>query len=258
MHGLSPIDPGRTIDWGKASIDYAEYRPGPPDSFYTKLAALGVGLPGQRILDLGTGTGVLARRFAQQRARVAGIDISAGQITEARRLEPAIDWRIEPAESTSFASASFDALTANQCWLYFDKPRAIAEARRLLGPDGLLVTSHFSWLPRLDVIARASEELVLRHNPQWTAGDWHGEIPAMPTWAERDFRLRAMFIYDEPIHFTRDTWRGRIRACRGVGAALDAPAVARFDAEHAALLHRIVPESFTILHRVDAHIFEFR
>ena len=71
------IDAGRGIDWGRTSQDYDHYRPGPPDSFYRKLLALDIGLPDQRILDIGTGTGLLARRFAAQGAHVAGIDVSA-------------------------------------------------------------------------------------------------------------------------------------------------------------------------------------
>jgi hypothetical protein len=41
------IDQGRSVDWGKVSADYARYRPGPPPSFYARLAAFGVGLPAQ-------------------------------------------------------------------------------------------------------------------------------------------------------------------------------------------------------------------
>ena len=44
----------------------------------------------------------------------------------------------------------------------------ISEVKRLLQPDGLLVTSHFCWLPRRDSVAYASEQLVLRYNPNWT------------------------------------------------------------------------------------------
>ena len=69
------IDDGHAFDWGKTSNDYAVYRPGYPASFYTVLQALGIGIPGQNILDLGTGTGVLARPCAQQGAHVIGIDI---------------------------------------------------------------------------------------------------------------------------------------------------------------------------------------
>lgn len=254
------IDHGRPLDWGKTSADYAEHRPGPPDSYYGRLAELGIGRPGQRILDLGTGTGVLARRFAAQGATVAGIDISPGQIETARRLagrdRVEVDFRVAPAERVPHPDASFDAITANQAWLYFDRPRTVAELKRLLAPGGVFMNSGFSWLPRADAIARRTEEVVLAHNPQWTTGDWSGEIPERPAWSVNDFRVRAWFFYDEAIPFTRDTWRGRMRACRAIGASLAPDEVARFDRALAEVLAREAPERFSVLHRIDAHIVE--
>ena len=54
VHDHTAIDPGRSIDWSLTSNDYAEHRPGPPQRLYDMLARLGVGLPGQRLLDIGT------------------------------------------------------------------------------------------------------------------------------------------------------------------------------------------------------------
>ena len=257
-HGTSPVDPGRTIDWGKTSEEYALYRPGPPDRFYQILRSLGVGLPGQRMLDLGTGTGALARRFARAGASVAGVDVSQEQIQMARRLAAedrvAVDWRVAAAEALPFPDDAFEVLTANQCWLYFDPDRATAEVCRVLRPGGLLVTSHFSWLPRVDPIARATEALVKEHNPAWSADDFSGEIPATPAWTVGRFDVRASFYFDEDVPFTIDTWSGRIRACRGVGASLSPEEVGRFDRAHRELLARIAGERFTVRHRTDAHI----
>ncbi|MDJ0869605.1 MAG: methyltransferase domain-containing protein [Myxococcota bacterium] len=256
------IDAGREIDWGRTSDDYARHRPGPPDSFYEKLRALEVGVPGQRMLDLGTGTGVLARSFARRGCHAAGVDVSPGQIAAAQRLAREegleVDFRVAPAEATSFGDGVFDVVTANQCWLYFDMSRAIPEVRRLLAPGGLLMVSHFSWLPREDPIARASEELVSKWNPDWSGADWDGHVPARPGWSHDAFELRAMFFYDEPIAFTRESWRGRMRALRGIGASLTDEQVRAFDREHEALLGRTAAERFTVLHRLDAHVFAFR
>ncbi len=260
MYGISPVDRGRSIDWSRTSADYAVHRPGPPESFFLRLSALGIGAPGQRILDLGTGTGLLARQFARQGARVTGIDIAEGQIEAARRLAAEeglqVSFAVTPAEASGQPDAAFDAITATQCWLYFDKARMIPEVRRLLAPGGVLATSHFSWLPRLSPIASQSEALVLKYNPDWSGADWHRTIPPMPEWAAADFALAAMFWYDEEVPFTRESWRGRIRACRGIGATLDEAAVHRFDAEHEALLASIAAPSFTIRHRIDAHILQ--
>lgn len=259
MEGVPAIDTGRTIDWGKTSDDYATFRPGPPASFYEKLIAHNIGLKDQRILDLATGTGVLAREFAKQGARVSGTDISPEQIAAARALAKKdqlnIRFEVSPAESAPFESGSFDVITANQCWLYFDKVKAIAEVKRLLAPGGVLMVSHFSWLPRLDAIAKKSEDLILKFNPQWSAANWPGTIPPIQNWAVDEFTMKGMFFYDEAIPFTRESWRGRIRACRGVGAALSQTEVDAFDAAHETLLQQIAEASFTILHRIDAHIY---
>lgn len=212
------------------------------------------------MMDFGTGTGVLAREFARRGCLAAGVDISAEQVATAHRLaldeKLDVDFRVAPAERTPFRDASFEVATANQCWLYFDLTRAIPEVHRILAPAGFLMVSHFSWLPRLDPIAKASEELVLRFNPDWSGADWDGRIPARPGWSRDAFELRVMFYYDEPVSFTRESWRGRIRALRGVGASLSDEEVRAFDREHSALLERIAGDAFTILHRIDVHVFE--
>jgi SAM-dependent methyltransferase len=260
VHGISAIDHGKKSDWGKTSTDYAAHRPGPPERFYRMLGELGIGLRGQAMLDLGTGTGLLARRFAAQGAVVAGIDIAENQIATARALAASdrveVDFRVSSAEATPFPDKSFDVITASQCWLYFDPDRAGEEVKRLLRPGGVLVTTHFSWLPRFDPIARASEQLVRKYNPAWSAFDWSGDIPAVPEWSVGRFSVAGMFWFDEAVPFTRADWQGRIRACRGVGATMDATAISAFDREHGELLSTIAGDTFTIQHRIDAHIFK--
>ena len=203
MHGLNSSDPGMTIDWGKTSLDYSKYRPGPPISFYERLQKLNVGNKGQLILDLGTGTGVLARQFAKQGCEVIGTDISPEQIKMALELAKMenlkIDFQAVGTEEITFSNKKFDIITANQCFLYFDKVKVVPLIKKLLKTNGIFMTSHFSWLPLQDKVAYASEQLILKHNPNWTAHSFKGEIPATPYKLENDFTVKESFYYDEPI-----------------------------------------------------------
>ncbi len=48
-------------DFGRTADDYASHRAGFPDSLFERLSELGIGLEGQDVVDLGTGTGTLGR-----------------------------------------------------------------------------------------------------------------------------------------------------------------------------------------------------
>lgn len=256
MHTVDPdIDAGRAADWSRSARDYATHRQGPPAQFYDMLAVFGIGVPGQRAADLATGTGLLALEFARRGCAVEGVDIAAGQIEMARAAAGGLDasFAVAPAEDTGLASDAFDFVTANQCWLYFDKARAAAEVARMLAPGGRLVISHFSFMPRLSEIVAASEALVLAHNPDWTGADWEGRWDVYD--APPGFRRIGALAHDVDIPYSRENWRGRMRALRGIGASLDPAAVEAFDADHAELLARMAPEVFDVPHRIEASIF---
>jgi ubiquinone/menaquinone biosynthesis C-methylase UbiE len=102
--------------------------------------------PGQRVLDVGCGTGVdlpdmLAR--VQPGGSVTGIDISAQAIAEAARRfadEPAISAEVADVQALPFADASFDACRADRTFQHLAQPQeALAEIRRVLRPGGRLV-----------------------------------------------------------------------------------------------------------------------
>ena len=257
---MKTFDGGQTIDWGRISGEYARYRPGYPESFHRRIFALGIGLPGQRILDLGTGTGVLARRFARDGCHVTGVDSSPIQIETARELAQrdrvTPEFLVRPAEDTGLPERSFDVVTAAQSWLYFDGQKAAREVKRVLIPEGRLMTCFLVWLPRQDEIARRSEELILQFNPEWSGKDWDGYVPPIYDWAKDYFDLTGMFWYDEALEFTRESWRGRMRACRGTGVVLDPERLRQFDEIHDRLLREIAGERFTVLHRIAAHILK--
>ena len=50
------------------------------------------------------------------------------------------------------------------------------------------------------------------------------------------------------VPFTRESWNGRMKACRGVGASLSETEVAAWEQEHLKLLQKIAPETFAVKH----------
>ena len=169
---LSHIDHGRPFDWGRASADYARWRDIYPPEFYRHLLDQGLCTAGQRVLDLGTGTGVLPRALYRYGARFTGVDPAPEQIRQARTLAARdgldIDFRCAAAEDCQFPDGSFDAVTACQCFTYFDHARLAPRLHRLLRPGGIFAVLYMAWLPGEDPVAGQSEELILRYNPLWT------------------------------------------------------------------------------------------
>ena len=248
----SRIDSGKAFDWGRTSKEYARYRDIYPKEFYQKILDRGLCVKGQKVLDLGTGTGVLPRNMYQYGASWTGTDISPEQIEQAGLLAAAADMKIDflavPAEKIDFPKESFDVITACQCFWYFDHEKVMPKLSELLKPDGKLLILYMAWLPFEDEIAGASEELVLKYSPNWSgAGETLHPI-WIPEAAYDYFEMEEHEEYKIKVPFTRESWHGRMKACRGVGASLSEEELAEWDAKHRELLDRIAPEKFEVLH----------
>ena len=246
------IDGGKGFDWGKTSGDYAQYRDIYPPEFYQKIVDAGLCTKGQQVLDVGTGTGVLPRFLYPYGAKFTGMDISENQIATAVKLAEEADMDIRflsgPAEQMDFPEGSFDVVTACQCYFYFDHSRMAPALNRVLKPSGRFVILYMAWLPLADPIAGASEELVLAYNPSWTGKGETRHLITVPEAYLDYFTVESNEIYDLQIPFTRESWDGRIRACRGIGASLSSEEVEAFTEEHRRLLETAAPEEFTIRH----------
>ncbi|HET6602603.1 MAG TPA: class I SAM-dependent methyltransferase [Xanthomonadaceae bacterium] len=107
-----------------------------------ELAAVG---PGQEILDVACGTGVLSRAVADRvgtTGRVTGLDPNPDMLAVAQRLDGRIRWEPGRAESLPFADASFDAVVCQFGMMFFDDPAgALREMLRVLRPQGRLVVA---------------------------------------------------------------------------------------------------------------------
>lgn len=248
-------------NFGKAASDYGAFRAGFPDSFFERLAAFDVGLPDQTIVDLGTGTGTLARGFALRGCTAIGVDIDRRMIAQAKKLDresgASVSYVVAPAESTTLDADIADAVVAGQCWHWFDRPRATAETLRLLRSSGKLVIAHFDWLPLSGNVVEATEQLIMAHNPAWRMAGGLGIHPQwLPGLSEAGFEHIESFSYDIDAPYTPAGWRGRIRASAGVAALSDAEA-SRFDSALRDLLaDRFPAKVLAIPHRVFAIVAE--
>lgn len=250
------------IDFGRTAQDYGRYRKGFPSALFDRLAAFGIGAPGQRALDLGTGTGTLARGLALRGCDVTGLDRSPELLEEARRLDReagvTVRYVTATAEDTGLPDGAFDVVTAGQCWYWFDRERAAREARRVLVAGGRLVIAHFDWIALPGNVAEATEALVRAQGSGWPPEELPEDTGGLyPRWL-RDVAVAGLrdietFSFDVTVLYSHEAWRGRIRASAGVGARLLAEQVARFDAELKRLLEeRFAREPLDVPHRVFA------
>lgn len=105
-----------------------------------------VSLDGVRILDVGCGTGAWLRRFAMygaQPERLAGIDLRAGAIHDARLLGPGMDLREGDGTALPWDDGSFDLVTQftvfSSVLRAATRDRMAAEMRRVLAPGGVIL-----------------------------------------------------------------------------------------------------------------------
>lgn len=245
-----------SIDFGRTASDYARHRAGFPDIFFERLFADGSVQRGNQVLDLGTGTGTVARGLAVRGCEVTGLDHSAPLLAQAAELDRAAGVAVKQVrarvENADFAPGSFDVITAGQCWHWFDRWRTPGLVRGWLRPGGRLLIAHFDWLPLNGNMVQDTERLILACNPAWTL---HSGSGLYPTWlkdvAEAGFSDLRTWSVDVEVPYSHEDWRGRIRASAAIGAVLDEAKVKRFDADLAAMLASKHPqEPMPVPHRV--------
>ena len=105
--------------------------------------------PGDRVLDVATGTGAVARELAAGGCAVVGLDQSPEMLAEARRRGNDANKLVEGrAESLPFADGEFDALTFTYLFRYVDDPATtLRELARVVRPGGTVAGLEFG-LPR--------------------------------------------------------------------------------------------------------------
>lgn len=126
--------------------------------------------PGERVVDLACGTGIVTRRVAPavgSRGTVVGVDVSPGMLEVARRLPVpggvAVEWREGDAGALPLPDGGFDLALCQQGFQFFaDRAAAAREMRRVLTDRGRAVVSVWQGPERFPLL-EASTAAVARH-----------------------------------------------------------------------------------------------
>jgi SAM-dependent methyltransferase len=115
--------------WSAGGDDYDEISRGIADSIEHCVLRLNP-QPGERILDLSTGTGWTSRVVARRGATVTGVDIACGLLDAARAKAEEeslrIDYRLGDAEDLPFEDGAFDAVVSTVGIMFASRPDAAA------------------------------------------------------------------------------------------------------------------------------------
>jgi SAM-dependent methyltransferase len=146
--------------------------------------------PGERLLDVGCGTGVVARQAAPRVApggRVCGLDLNAAMLDVARASEADVDWQQGDAAAMPLADAAFDVVVCQAALMFMPDPAAaVGEMRRVLASGGRLGLSVFRD-GRFNPLYAVFADLLERH-----VGPDAGAMMRSPFAAWRVADLRAL------------------------------------------------------------------
>ncbi|WP_327697146.1 class I SAM-dependent methyltransferase [Streptomyces sp. NBC_00459] len=119
--------------FGTEATRYDRARPRYPEALVQRIAATS---PGPDLLDVGTGTGIVARQFQAAGCRVLGVEVDA-RMAELARLS-GVETEVAAFEEWEPAGRAFDAVVSAQAWHWVDAVAGAAKAARALRPGGRL------------------------------------------------------------------------------------------------------------------------
>jgi SAM-dependent methyltransferase len=230
---------------------YDRSRPRYPAALVDRIVA---GSPGREVLDIGCGTGIVARQLQAAGCRVLGVEPDARMAGLARQT--GVEVEVATIEAWDPAGRAFDAAVAGQAWHWVDPVRGAAKAAKALRPGGRLALFWNAFQPPPD-LAEAFAAVFRRAMPD--APFRPGAGPAVNGYLSMcakaadgiaeagGFGPPEQWRFDWEWTYTRDAWLDQLptggfltkappetvaQVVAGVGAAIDA-AGGSFTAQYA-------------------------
>lgn len=172
------MDPTASEGFGAGAEAYERGRPDYPKALLEYLRHT-VGMkPGWRVLDVGAGTGKFTRMLERTGASVVAVEPVAAMRGELHAGLPDTTVLAATAAELPFRSESQRAVVAAQAFHWFATPEAVAELRRVLADEGVLVLvwnvrdERVPWVRELSGLLQEDGEQV----PRYKNGEWRGVI----------------------------------------------------------------------------------
>jgi len=107
-------------------------------------------------------------------------------------------------------------ISASMCWGYFDMDRMKVELPRLLRSGGRLLIASLRWVSDGNPVAVQTEKLVAKYNPLADRPGRSSGDKIVPAWSLNSFRLITHNEFKAELRFSRESWRGRLRASKWI------------------------------------------
>jgi SAM-dependent methyltransferase len=226
--------------FGANADQYDRARPGYPRALVDRITTTS---PGPRVLDVGCGTGIVARLFQAAGAQVLGIDPDKRMADQARQR--GLEVEVARIEDWDPAGRRFDAVVAGQAWHWVDPAAGARRAAQALRPGGRLAVFWNAFRPP-SALGEAMTEAIRQALPGATS---QIGLPGPDGYARLAGRaadgMRAAGSFGEPEEwrfdwerdYTRDEWLDAVptfggnnrlppdtlaQIQAGIGAAIDA------------------------------------
>ena len=181
MSNITERQEGFQITAEQAEVYEERFVPGIFAEWAPRLVAFAEVVPGDAVLDVACGTGIVARTAIEAvgpSGSVTGLDLNAAMLDVARRIRPEVNWRQGDAAALPFADDSFDVVTCQMALMFMpDRPRVLAEMvrvarRRMAFVVPASLADQPAYGPLTEVVARhAGDDGAALLHTYWSCGD---------------------------------------------------------------------------------------